>query len=64
MADYGFEIRKLLSQNGYKLKRRGKGSHDVWDNKITGKQVTVFKNIKSRHTANDILSDAGINHKF
>ena len=64
MADYGPETRKILSKNGFQFKRRGKGSHDVWDNKTTGKQVTVFKNIKSRHTANDILSDAGINHKF
>ena len=64
MADYGREVRSLLSKNGCYFLRPGKGSHDIWDNKITGKQVTVFKNIKSRHTANDILSDAGINHKF
>jgi hypothetical protein len=40
--------------------RYGKGDHDMWHNPVTGQKVTVPVNLKSRHTANDILKDAGL----
>jgi predicted RNA binding protein YcfA (HicA-like mRNA interferase family) len=65
MADYGDYVRRLLSGDGYeKLPKRGKGSHSVWYNGTKNITVTVNDRIKSRHSANEILKDAKVNHKF
>ena len=65
MADYGSETRRILSNDGYvRLSRRGKGSHSMWYNNEKNITVTVKDKIKSRHSANEVLKDAKINHKF
>jgi len=65
MADYGDSVRRLLSDDGYiKLSRRGKGSHSVWYNNAKNITVTVKDKIKSRHSANEVLKDAKISHKY
>ena len=65
MADYGDETRQLLSSDGYiKIPKRGKGSHSMWHNKEKNITVTVKDKIKSRHSANEIIKDAKIKHKF
>ena len=65
MADYGDDVRRLLSRDGYsKLPRRGKGSHSMWFNDAKNITVTVNDRIKSRHSANEILKDAKIDHRF
>ena len=65
MADYGPETRRILSNDGYvKLSKRGKGSHSMWYNNQKNITVTVKDKLKSRHSANEILKDAKINHKF
>jgi len=65
MADYGDDVRRLLSGDDYvKLPKRGKGSHSMWHNNAKNITVTVKDKIKSRHSANEILKDAKINHKF
>jgi predicted RNA binding protein YcfA (HicA-like mRNA interferase family) len=46
---------------GFSFIRQGKGSHEIWSNgKLT---FPVPVNIKSRHTANGILKDAGSSKK-
>lgn len=64
MAEYEKKVRKILSQNGCSFQRRGKGDHDIWYSPITGHHVTVDTKIKSRHTANAIMKQSGINYKF
>ena len=65
MSDYGNDVRRLLSDDGYKkLPKRGKGSHSMWYNDDKGITVTVNEKIKSRHSANEILKDAKVNYKF
>ena len=64
MAEFEKKVRQKLSENGYSFYRHGKGDHDIWKNSITGKCVTVDGTIKSRHTANVIMKQAGINFKF
>ncbi|MCC8189067.1 MAG: type II toxin-antitoxin system HicA family toxin [Planctomycetes bacterium] len=64
MADYEKIVRKLLLQNGCSFLRRGKGDHDIWFSPITSRNVTVDAKIKSRHTANEILKQSGIKHRF
>ena len=64
MAEYEKKVRNLLHNNGCYFTRRGKGDHDIWYSPITNKPITVDGKIKSRHTANEILKRAGIEHKF
>lgn len=64
MAEYEKKVRDILKLNGCWLSRRGKGDHDIWYSPITRKNVTVDGKIKSRHTANEIMKQAGIKHRF
>lgn len=64
MAEYEKKVRKILSQNGCSFQRRGKGEHDIWYSPITQRHITVDTKIKSRHTANAIMKQSGINYKF
>ena len=64
MAEYEKKVRKLLLENNCSFERRGKGDHDIWYSPITNRHVTVDSKIKSRHTANKILKDSGIDYHF
>ena len=64
MASYEKLLRHILSQNGCSFVRRGKGDHDIWYSPITKLHITVDGKIKSRHTANAVLKQSGINYKF
>ena len=64
MADYDKALRDELLSQGCRFIRHGKGSHDMWYNPSNGKSFPVNKKIKSRHTANVILKEAGINYRF
>jgi predicted RNA binding protein YcfA (HicA-like mRNA interferase family) len=44
--------------------RHGKGDHDIWFSPISKRHVTVDGKIKSRHTANEILKQAGLPKQF
>jgi predicted RNA binding protein YcfA (HicA-like mRNA interferase family) len=61
---FGKAVREKLEEAGWAFKRHGKGDHDVWHNPRTGQQVTVPVKLLSRHTANDILKDAGLPKAF
>jgi predicted RNA binding protein YcfA (HicA-like mRNA interferase family) len=64
VTDYAPEVRKLLLKAGWRFERAGRGDHARWANPQTGAHVTVDSKIRSRHTANAILKDAGIGKKF
>ena len=64
MAEYEKKVREILKQNGCYFERHGKGDHDIWYSPITNRPITVDSKIKSRHTANGILKEAGIPYKF
>lgn len=64
MAEYEKKVRDLLAKNGCSFIRHGKGDHDIWYSPITCHHVTVDTKIKSRHTANAILKQSGIDYKF
>ena len=64
MADYTREVRKALKEAGWQFERHGKGDHERWENPVTGAKVTVDANIRSRHTANEVLKQAGLGKKF
>lgn len=64
MADYRPEVVKLLRASGCYFKRQSKGDHELWYSPITKRSFPVDGVIKSRHTANGIMKQAGISHHF
>lgn len=61
MNGYYAKLIELLKAHGYWYDRPAKGSHELWTN---GKRATtVPRNCQSRHTANSILKQAGIDAK-
>ena len=64
MAEYEKQVRDILSENGCSYVRHGKGDHDIWYSPITKRHITVDSKIKSRHTANAIMKQSGIDYKF
>ena len=64
MAEYEKKVRKILAENGCILVRHGKGDHDIWLRPINNNNFTVDGKIKSRHTANAILKQSGIDYHF
>jgi hypothetical protein len=63
VKDFGKAVRDRLIDVGCSFLRHGKGDHDIW---ITteGKRIVVPVQIKSRHTANGILKEAGLSKAF
>ncbi len=64
MAEYEKKVREILKNNNCSFTRHGKGDHDIWYSPITKRNVTVDTKIKSRHTANEVLKQSGINFRF
>ena len=52
-------VTRELKGCGFAYWKPAKGSHEKWRNDVTGKILIIPKNMKSRHTANGILRDAG-----
>jgi predicted RNA binding protein YcfA (HicA-like mRNA interferase family) len=64
MAELYRELARILKDNGCTLIRTGKGSHEIWFSPVSRKPVTVPKTTKSRHTANEVLKQAGLSKRF
>ena len=61
MATLWRKISTILRENGWEQVREGKGSHQIWANPGKSNQkICVPANLKSRHTANNILKQAGL----
>lgn len=54
----------MLRQNGFAFWRSGRGDHEIWRHEGTGRKVSVDRTIKSRHTANGVLKQAGLPKAF
>jgi len=64
MAELYRDLVRILQANGCYRVRTGKGSHEVWFSPVNNRHVTVPRTTKSRHTANDVLKQAGILKAF
>jgi len=64
MTDYTRPLKQLLREANCDFERRGKGDHEIWYSPITGIRFVVDQSIKSRHTANGVLKQAGLPKKF
>jgi HicA toxin of bacterial toxin-antitoxin, len=58
------EIKRLLLDHGCRFERPGKGDHEIWFSPITKRRFVVDHHVKSRHTANAVLKQAGIGKQF
>lgn len=64
MASLGRDLKQLLTAAGCDFARQGKGDHEIWYSPISGRHFTVDEGVKSRHTANETLKQAGLPKKF
>ena len=64
MPGYTKELKKILSENGCVFDRQGRGDHEIWRSPHTDRRFPVDNNIKSRHTANEVLKQAGLKKAF
>ena len=64
MTDYSKELKQILREAGCSFERHGKGDHEIWHSPITLIRFVVDNRIKSRHTANAVLKQAGLPKKF
>jgi hypothetical protein len=58
------ELKRLLIAAGCNFVREGKGDHEIWRSPITEVHFVVDSKLKSRHTANAVLKQAGLPKKF
>ena len=64
MADYTPKLKRILSDSGCHFFRFGKGDHEIWFSPKSERKFVVDRAIKSRHLANSVLKQAGINKRF
>jgi hypothetical protein len=64
MSDFTPKLKKYLKKAGCSFERQGKGDHEIWYSPITGIRFVIDNAIKSRHTANAVLKQAGLPKKF
>lgn len=58
------DLKKYLREAGCYFERQGKGDHEIWYSPITQIKFVVDNSIKSKHTANAVLKQAGLPKKF
>ncbi len=58
------ELKKLLLKAECYFERQGKGDHEIWYSPVTERRFVVDGAIRSRHTANAVLKQAGLPKAF
>ena len=61
--DFYPELTRLLGAAGCERLDGGKGSHEKWRSPLNGR-VFIVPRSKSRHTANEVLKQAGLPKAF
>lgn len=64
MTSYTPRVKDTLRAHGCYFDRAGRGDHEIWFSPITGRRFPVDGKILSRHTANAVLKQAGIEERF
>lgn len=64
MAGFTKDLKRILSDAGCYAVRQGKGDHEIWFSPRSQQNFPVDANIKSRHTANGVLKQAGLDKAF
>ncbi len=64
MGGHPRALKDLLLAAGCRFVRPGKGDHEIWYSPITKRHFTLDHGVKSRHTANETLKQAGLPKAF
>jgi hypothetical protein len=64
MAGFTRELKRILTEAGCSRVRSGKGDHEIWFSPHSQQNFPVDADIKSRHTANGVLKQAGLAKAF
>jgi hypothetical protein len=64
MAGFTPDVIRILKDGKCYKVRQGKGDHEIWYSPLGGKNFPVDANIKSRHTANEVLKQTGVPKAF
>ena len=64
MASWTPEVKAVLVRTGCTYVRAGKGDHEIWFSPQSNRYFPVDHKILSRHTANAIMKQAGLEHRF
>ena len=64
MASWTGDVKEALTNAGCSFERQGKGDHEIWYSPKSDRRFPVDNKILSRHTANEIMKQAGIPHRF
>jgi hypothetical protein len=64
MADYYRKLTAVLQAARCRFSRQGKGDHEIWFSPVSNRHFVVDRSIKSRHTANAVLKQAGVDKRF
>lgn len=64
VESYTDALKRLLRDAGCEFIRHGRGDHEIWRSPLTGMHFVVDGKIKSRHTANAVLRQAGLPKAF
>ena len=63
-AGYYALVVKLIKKHNCTFVRQANGSHEIWYSPLNNRKFTVHVTVASRHAANKILRDAGIDERF
>ena len=58
------QVLSILLAHGCTFVRQGKGSHEVWNSPINGRNFPLAVTVNSRNMANGVLRDAVIKRKI
>lgn len=64
MGGYYRQLVRLLRDHGCTFVRQGRGDHEVWRSPISERYFVVDRQVKSKHTANETLKQAGLEKAF
>lgn len=64
MSDFTPELKRVLRAAGCHFVRQGHGDHEIWFSPKSKRNFPVDSKIKSRHTANGVLKQAGLEKQF
>lgn len=63
-SSYTPPLKKILREASCTFVRQGQGDHEIWYSPVTKIHFVVDGQIKSRHTANAVLKQAGLPKTF
>ena len=64
MQNDGDAVREKLREGGCWFFRQGKGDYEIWCSAHARRPFVVDGKVTSRHTANEIMKQAGLTHRF